>query len=206
MELFALIKEKKIYSTGNIIPSEDYLELLTAEEVIQKAKEDVANLFEETNKECEMLREEADQRGFQEGLERLNGAILSLDAEQKKLRHELNRLILPIAMTAAKKIVATELKISPETIVEIVLQALTPATQSRQVIIYVSKEEKSILESKRPQIAAILSQVETLTIKEKLGLSPGDCLIQTEHGMINAKLENQWEALEYAFHKYVQEN
>ncbi len=205
MELLALIKKGEIHPTGNIIPAKDYLELLTATEVIEKAKEDVATLLEETRKECELLREEADKRGFQEGLEKLNEAILSLDAQQKKLRHELNRIILPIAITAAKKIVAKELEISPETIVDMVLQALTPATQSRQVVIYVSKEEKSILESKRPQIAAILSQVETLAIKEKSGLSSGDCLIQTEHGMINARLENQWHALEHAFHKYVQE-
>ena len=57
---------------------------------------------------------------------------------------------------------------------------------------------------KKPKIKEILHQVELLTLQEKPDLAPGECIIQTEGGMINASIENQWAALERAFEKYKQ--
>lgn len=204
MKLFSLIYQGDVHPSSDekIIPAESYSKLVDAEEVLQKAREDGETLLKETEKKCEELRKEAHQLGFQEGLEKLNDAIISLDLEQKRMRHELHRHILPIALTAAKKIVGKELEIFPETIVEIVLQTIAPVAQCQRIVIYVSKDEKAHLEAERPQIAAILTQVQSLTIQEKAGLTPGSCIIQTEKGMINATIENQWAALERAFQKY----
>ena len=125
-----------------------------------------------------------------------------LDEALKALRHKLQQMVLPIALKSAKKIVAKELEIFPETIVEIVLQALAPISESLQVTIYVNKEDKELLESQKPKLKERLDQVELLSVQEKADVAPGGCVIKTESGMINASIENQWRALERAFEQH----
>lgn len=205
MKLFSLIYQGDIHPSKDekVIPAEAYSQLLSAEEVLNKAREDAEAFLEKTRKKAEELKEEAKEAGLQEGLSTFNEAVLNFDREIKKLRHEMHRMVLPIALKAAQKIVGDQLKLHPETIVDIVLKAIGPISQSHRVTIFVSKNDKQYLDAERAKIKEILAQVDSLSIQEKAGLSDGSCVIQTEKGLINATLENQWEALERAFQKAI---
>ncbi len=203
--LFSLIKDGKVHlaSKKKVIPLEDFSTLVEANEILERARADAEAYRAETEAECIELRETAKKEGFQEGLEQLNTGILGLDQEKKRLRHEMNKLILPLALKAAKKIVAKELETKPETIVDIVLQALAPVLQNHRITIWVNKGDKEILETEKTRIREKLEQVESLSIKERDDIAPGGCIIETESGIINAAIENQWRAIESAFDKYL---
>lgn len=201
---FSLIFQGSIHPKDNskIIPEEDYSLLVSAEEILEKAKED-ANLYEAQVKElCEQLKETSKQEGFQEGLTQFNAHLIQFEKNLQALRLELQKQILPLALKAAQKIVGEQLKAHPETIVDIVLQTLEPVTQNHKVAIYVNKADKEILEAHREDVKELLSQVKTLTIQERADISPGGCIIETETGIINATIENQWSALRAAFARY----
>src|SRR6185436_976997 len=133
--LFSLIKDGQVHpaSKKKVIPKEDFSTLLEANEILERAKLDAEAYHAATEAECIELRETAKKEGYQEGLEQLNANIIGLDQEKKRLRHEMNKLILPLALKAAKKIVAKELETKPETIVDIVLQALAPVLQNHKI-------------------------------------------------------------------------
>ncbi len=206
MKLFSLIYQGDIHPSTDkkTIPAEEYSTLVSAMQILEKAREDVAKLFQETEKECQTLRKNAEEEGAQKGLEKLNEHIFFLDNELKALRHNLQQMVLPIALAAAKRILGKELETFPETIVDIVLQAIAPISESRRVTIYVNKDDKEYLDAEKPKLKEILEQAEILTIQEKADVERGGCIIQTEGGMINATIENQWRALERAFEKYKQ--
>lgn len=206
MKYFSLIsKEEEIHPAEDqkVIPSDEFSTLVDASEILSKAKEDAVHYKEKVKKECQHLKEQAKEEGFEEGLKRFNEEILRFDGELKRLRHEMQKLILPIALKAARKIVGKELELFPETIVDIVLQALTPALQSKRITIYVNKSDRGILDAEKSKIREILDQVESLSIHERADIAPGGCIIETESGIINATVDNQWRALEAAFEKYV---
>ncbi len=205
MKFFSLIFKGDIHTaTGKkVLPQEEYSVLLDARELLDKAKEDAEALHEKTKEECKKLRKKTKEEGFEEGLAKFNEHLLYFDTELKKLRHEMQQAILPLALKAAKKIVGKELETHPETIVDIVLQALAPVTQHHKIKIYVNKAEKETLEENKGRIREILEQVEALTIQERADVAPGGCIIETEAGIINASIENQWRALEAAFEKYM---
>lgn len=206
MKLFSLIYQGEVHPATDkkTIPASEYSKLASAMEILEKGREDAAALLENTKKECETLRKEAEEEGYQKGLEKFNEHIFFIDNELKALRHQLQQLVLPIALKAAQRIVGRELQTFPETIVDIVLQAIAPISESRKVTIYVHPEDKKYLDAEKPKLKEILEQVETLTIQEKPDIEQGGCIIQTEGGMINATIENQWRALERAFEKYKQ--
>lgn len=205
MKYFSLIHKEEIHPAEDekLIPAKEFSTLLNAKEVLEKAKEDAKLFYEETEEECKKLREKAHEEGFQEGLEKFNEHLLFFDSEIKKVRHEAQQAILSLALKAAKKIVAKELETHPETIVDIVLQAIVPLTQHHRVKIYVSKGEKELVEANRERIRAAFQHLDSLVIQERADVPSGGCIIETEAGIINATMENQWRALESAFEKYM---
>lgn len=205
MKFFSLIYQGEIHPATNekVIPAEDFSTLMQASEVLDKAKEDAAHYKKEIEKECEQLKQRAQEEGFQEGLIRLNEHIIHFDKQLSLIRLNLQNQILPLALKAAKKIVGEQLEVRPETIVEIVIQTLSPVIQNHRFTIYVNKEEKEVLEANRARIKSILEQVQVLNIQERADVAPGGCIIETESGIINATIENQWRALEIAFNKYM---
>ena len=208
MKCFSLIYQGNVHlsSTEKIIPADQFSVLLSAHEILQKAQEDVARYKKQVEEECEQLKEQAQKEGFQEGLEQFNAHVIHFDALGKALKMEMQKQVLPLALRSAKKIVAKELELHPDTIVEIVLQAIAPVVQNYRFTIYVNKEDKDILESQKLRIKEILEHLQVLKIQERADIERGGCVIETESGIINATVENQWRALEAAFEKYLSKN
>jgi type III secretion protein L len=205
--LFTLIYQGQVHTASNkkVIPLEDYATLMEASEILEKSREDIESYKKKTEEEALQLKKKAEEEGFDTGLEKFNTLIMGLDQEIKRLRHEMNKLVLPLALKAAKKIVGRELETHPETIVDIVIQALAPATQNHRVTIWVNKADKEILEAEKTKLKQLLEHVEVLFIRERDDISPGGCIIETESGIINAAIENQWRALESAFERYIKQ-
>lgn len=205
MKFFSLIFQGDLHPAQGkkILRKKEYSTLVTAEEVLQKAEEDRAALLSQTELECIALREKAEKEGFDEGLVKFNEHLIRFDQEIARLRHEMQQMVLPLVIKAAQKIVGKQLELHPETIVDIVMQALAPAIQNRRITVYVNKEDKEILEANKPRIKEILEQVDSFTIQERADVEKGGCIIVTEAGIINATMENQWRALEAAFTKFM---
>ncbi len=204
MKFFSLIYQGEIHPSDDdkVIPAEEFSTLMEASQILIKAKEDAKDYKKLIEKECEELKEIAKEEGFSIGLERFNEHLIHFDKQLHLIRSELQKQILPLALKAAKKIVGEQLTLHPETIVEIVIQGLMPVTQNHRFTIYVNKTDKEMLEAQKPKIKSILEQVRVLNIQERSDIAPGGCIIETESGIINATIENQWRALESAFEKY----
>ena len=204
MTLFSLLKQGKVRaSSGNkVIPSEEYTELLSAMEVTKQAENDIAQAFEENEQKCAELRETAKENGYQDGLVAFNEHVLYLDAKVKEMEVELQKLVLPLALKAAKKIVTEQLKLNPETIVDIIIKTLKPISEAHRIKILVSKEDKEILDKEKDNLKKRLEAVQVFAIEERSEITSGGCIIETESGIINASIENQWRALEAAFETF----
>jgi type III secretion protein L len=205
MKFFSLIFQGELHPAKGkkILRKEEYSTLVSAEEVLKKAEEDSATLHSQVELECISLRKKAEKEGFDEGLVKFNEHLIRFDQEIARLRHEMQQMILPLVIKASQKIVGKQLELHPETIVDIVMQALAPAIQNHRITIFVNKEDKDLLEANKPRIKEILEQVDSFTIQERSDVEKGGCIIVTEAGIINATMENQWRALEAAFTKFM---
>ncbi len=205
MELFSLLSHGNVHLSNKkkVIPAAEFSQLMSASALIERAKESATTYREEIDKECAELKVAAEEEGFSQGLERWSLQLIHFDEQMKLLRLELQKQILPIALKAAKKMVADQLTLAPTLIVDIVMQAMTPALHNRRFVIYVNKADKEILETHKARFKERLEQMESLTIQERGDLSAGGCIIETEKGIINASVERMWDALEKAFMKYM---
>jgi len=205
MKFFSLLSGEEVHPAPGkkVIPAKEFSTLQDAADILEKVKREAENYKRETVVETEKTKELGFKEGFQEGLVSLNKHLFALDQELKALREDIQKKILPLSLKAARKIIGDELKLHPERIVDIVLTSLKPVTQHRKIIIYVNRADLDELEKSKNKIKKIFEHLESLSIQERPDIEPGGCMIETEAGIINAQLENQWRALESAFESFM---
>jgi type III secretion protein L len=205
MKFFTLLSQKDVHIAPDqkILPASECAVLQSADEILKTVQHEALEFKRASLAEGEKIKELAFQEGFQEGLKSLNAHIVALDHELKEIRQEIHKKILPLALKAARKIVGEELKMHPERIVDIVITALKPVTQHRKVVLYVNRDDLESLEKDRPKIKKIFEHLDSFSLQERSDIEAGGCIIETEAGIINAQLENQWRALESAFESFM---
>jgi type III secretion protein L len=201
MNFFTLIEKGEIHIPPDtkVIPGEEFSQLISATEIVDKTKKEESAYRVAVAKECETLKELAANDGFEEGLKRWNGQIALLETEIKTVRKEMENVIVPLALTAVKKIIGKELATKPNTIADIVATALKPVLHHRRVAIYVNQLDLEYVEDQKSRLKSLFEHLETLSISAREDVQQGGCIIVTDAGIINAQLDNQFLALETAF-------
>ncbi|MCE5293899.1 MAG: HrpE/YscL family type III secretion apparatus protein [Chlamydiales bacterium] len=184
---------------SKIIPAEDVSKLLTGQEVLTHIVEDVEKYRHEVAAECEELKAQAIKDGFAQGYEEWTKQLAAMEGEIGKVQGEMQKLVMPIALKAAKKIVAAELALQPAAILEIVSNALKSVSQHKRIVIYVNRADLQVLEKNKNKIKDLFESLESLSIRERDDVEQGGCIIETEGGIINARLKDRWRNLEAAF-------
>ncbi len=200
-KFFTLLYGQNVHvSPGSkVIPAKVFSKALTAAEVLAHAQEEVDRYRQEVAEECEKLKIQAQQEGFQEGFAKWAGHVAELEAEMANVNRATEKMIIPVALKAARKIVGREIELSEKAIVDIVATKLKAVKQSKQVVVYVCPQDLNKLEASRKELMQVFEKLETLSIRPSDDVKPGGCIIETEAGIINAQLEKQWEILENAF-------
>jgi type III secretion protein L len=206
MNLFTLIEKEEIHLTPDtkVIAAKDFSKLVKATEIVKKTKEEESAYRVAVAKECEVLKEKAEEAGFEEGLKRWNDHIALLEAEIKKVGLETENALVPLALTAVKKIIGKELETKPDTIADIVAVALKTVIHHRRVTIYVNQLDLEHVEAQRTRLKSLFENLESLSVMARADIQQGGCVIETEAGIINARLEHQLQALEAAFRTFFQ--
>jgi len=204
MYTFSLVKKDDIHTgKGKIIPAEDFSSLLNANELIEKAKEEAKKLIDDAKISAEKIKEKAKEDGFNEGLIKFNTHTLFLEDQVKTMRHEMQKVILPLVLKATKRIVGDELEVNPESVVNIVMQSIKSVTQCKNVKLFVNKSDLEILEKEKEKIKSLFESLDSFQIEVRSDILPGSCIIETEKGILNATLDNQYRALERAFEAHL---
>lgn len=204
-KFFSLISNGtlKLAPKAKVIPQAEIEAMLEGHEVLEKIKKDAEDYRLQVAKECEALKEQAQKEGFQEGFKQWAAQTALLEHEIIKVRGELEKFLVPVALKAAKKIVGREMELSDDAIVDIVSNTLKSVAQHKKISIYVNKKDLDSLERNRGRLKEIFETLEVLSLRERNDISPGGCIVETEGGIINAQLENQWRILESALEKLV---
>lgn len=201
MKFFDLIYDDQLHLAPQqkVIPAEEFSLLLEGKELIAKIQEEGIRYKKECEEECEKLKQQKLEEGFNEGLDKWAQQLALCENQLKKTKEEVEKLIIPVALKAAKKIVGKEMEIHPETIVDIVKQSLKAVSQHKKFVIYVNKQDYAILDENRAKLKEVLESVDSLSISVRDDILPGDATIETESGIISVRQEQLWKSLETAF-------
>lgn len=186
-----------------VIPAESIAILKDAQEILDETIAQSEAYKIEVIASCEKLKERAKQEGFEKGYEEWIEKINILEAEIQKVRKDTEAMIFPIALKAAQKILGRELELSKTAAIDIIVASLKSVASHKKIKVYVNRKEFDLIEKNKEQLKAVFENLEVFSLVPQESIEPGGCVIETEGGIINAQLENQWMVLENAFQKLI---
>jgi flagellar assembly protein FliH len=171
-------------------------------EVVELAASVSAGARAEENHDAELarLRELARAEGYAEGLaagraktEQACGQMKQLaesfDNTLDNLDFHLADMVLDLALDVARQVIAGELAVRPQHILDVVNQALKQmAESSRGARLLLNPDDAALV---RPYLDQVLDK-NRLRIVEDVRIVRGGCLIETPQGDLDATLASRW--------------
>ncbi len=189
--------------------------------IIDRAKKDATQCIDEANRQVEQLKQQAHddgyQKGYQQGIEQGKQSGLEemqslLDNAVEKTQHMLTlgekeakemilaaeRQIVEIALAVAGKVLACQIEENPMTVLPIVKNALEKVKDQEQIVIRVSSNDFDIVLQAKQEFQNMVGCEQALTIVADRTITAGSCVIDTSYGLVDAKIDTQFDALRKA--------
>ncbi len=196
------------------VPVPDAADLCAeAETALQSARAEAAELIEDAQTQAEALREAAWQEGFHAGGAEARAAVeAELRAEwakrQDALRQELDAVasdigearaklwqnqeteMVALALDIARQVIKTEVA-QPAVVQAVLANALRRITDKDNVRVRVSVSDAPRVKEAREDLMEIVDGLRFIEIVEDRRVGDGGCVIETNAGTIDAKIETQ---------------
>ena len=168
-----------------------------AQDALDQAQREAEQLVEDARHQADALREQARQQGLaqaqRESLELLGRARAEYD---RLLRHHEPDM-LELALGVAQRIIRRAVSLDEQIIRDVVAQTLEQVRHRRQILVLVHPDDLRRLEPERPALQGLIEGA-SLYLEADPQISPGGCVIETESGRIDARLEVQLAAIKSA--------
>lgn len=192
-----------------------------AEQARVQAGREASKLLEDAQVQAEAMREAAWQEGFHEGREAgQTAAVLELqraqEAQTAEARVQLQTLteaigaarqelwnaqeaeMVAFVLTITRQVVKTEVTQNPEVVVGVLQNALRRVTDKDHVRIRVSLPDAAQVRGMREDLVNLMDGVKNLEIVDDRRIGQGGCVVETNAGTIDAKIETQLDEVERA--------
>jgi len=130
-------------------------------------------------------------------MRRYADSILELGKLRSFLYAQVEREVVKLAVEVAKKIVHREIQVDKDIIQTLVRVALSHVAEKSAVTVHLSPADYSYLLEQRAELSQ--SEGRDISLLADKSIERGGCLIQTECGDIDARIEEKFKEVEHAF-------
>ena len=178
------------------------------DDILQNAQEEAAQIIAQAEENYELIEQAAREKAMQEAQAAIEREVSGKLAEIREnfalslrevsvLRDEISAQVetevVELALEIAKKVVGREVAFDREIALTLVKVSLKKIHSRPLAQVHLSPEDFAFVESRRDQIDFRGS----LELVEDRSVSPGGCLIHTETGDVDARIESQFEEIAY---------
>ena len=183
---------------GRVIPAERVPLAAEAEAIREQARQHGRALIERAEAESSLVIEQARQHGLDQGRAESVSLLVQARAERRRALHTLKEDVISLSIEVARKIIGREVRLSHEVVVNICATALDLLPDALPVVIKVHPEDEAMVRERLERLAIHAPFGSTLTVEADGSMGRGGCLLETELGRIDARIETQLAALEAA--------
>jgi flagellar assembly protein FliH len=168
------------------------------------------------------LNEQAYQRGLADGREKgmidaenswqalaekkiepllisLQEILLQLNNIRKDTYREIEKEVVELALAIAKQVICQEISIDRDIVVCVAREALAKVEYPGSVKIMLSPSDLQFVKETRSQLSNLIQNIENVTFEAAENIQSGGCIIETDLGEIDARIEKQLEAVAESF-------
>jgi flagellar assembly protein FliH len=169
---------------------------------------------EDRRPSIDQIKETAFQKGFLEGkrlgfgsgskkadsvIESLNQILRQLEDIRQEIYQEIEKEVAQLALSIARKIVCHEVKTTQETVTCVAREALSRVNNPAKITIKLNPDDLQFIKDTRFQFSRFLRDVDNIRFEAEESIQSGGCLVETDRGDIDARIEKQFQAIEESF-------
>ncbi|HWV38274.1 MAG TPA: FliH/SctL family protein [Vulgatibacter sp.] len=124
-------------------------------------------------------------------LDRLAASVQTLRLESNRLASLARADALEIGFLVARRILETEISTNPEALFSLVRSALRRVGESRDITIRLHPADASAVRQAEGTVLPQGPSISQIRLVGDPSLSPGDCVIDTEMGSFDGRLESR---------------
>jgi len=125
-------------------------------------------------------------------LDRLRGILDELEGLRAAILAEVEPELVELALGIARKVVQAEVGTNRDVVVRVTRRALQEVSESGEIVVRVNPGDLEYLESKIPDLAQGRRR---LRLEPDAEVGPGGCRVETAHGEVDARIEEQLEEI-----------
>jgi len=162
------------------------------------------------------------QKGFNEGLEngirqgqkagiertaqKLDPVLASLRQallQLKNLRHDthqrIEKEVVELALAIARKVICREIEMDKEVVVCVAREALAQVEDPGKITIKLNPADLQFINETKYQLSEMIENIGNVTLESEGGIQSGGCVVETDLGEIDARIDHQLQAVEESF-------
>ena len=165
----------------------------SAASIVRDAGSRAADLIAAASAEGEAIRARAHAEGRAEGLRTVEVELLRLHRVRGELLAsvQVRRAAADLAAAMAERILGEALVVEPGRWVALCARAVASLRQARVAVLRVHPSRVGLLRSRLVDLRGETRRPLDVTVREDAGVSPDGCLVDSDLGTVDARLETQ---------------
>ena len=184
-----------------------------AQEIIKKAQDEAAKILEDARAEQENLKKNGYDEGYTKGreegysegqgeverlVERTHKILEAVMARREEILNETEQQIVELVILMTRKVVKIISENQKSVIMANVLQALKKVKARGNVTVRVNMADVKLTTEHIHDFIKQIENVQGITVIEDSTVDKGGCVVETDFGAIDARIQNQLSELESA--------
>lgn len=184
-------------SRTNLVKNRVFEAQTEARNIVADAEAKSAQIIADAHRQADELRETAYREGREQAVAEFTETIAAALERRETAVREVEQDVLKLSVKLAEKIIGREIKTDKKTVADIVATALRNVRHREQLIIRVNPADFPQLEEIKSTFSHT-GRAEYLDFEPDPKIASGGCLIESEVGTVDARLETQLKILERA--------
>lgn len=126
-------------------------------------------------------------------------ALLQLQNLRQETYQRIEREVVDLALAIARKVICREVELNREVIVCVAREALAKIEDPGKIRIKMNPSDLQFLEQAKYRLSDLIAHIDNATLIAEDSIQSGGCVIETNSGEIDARVEAQLRAIEETF-------
>jgi type III secretion system HrpE/YscL family protein len=171
---------------------------LEGDRLLGEARAQAERELQAAHEEAERIRRKAEAEGRERGLAAVTELLVGARAAAARARAGAEAELRVLAVRIAEKILGRELKSDPAAVIDVAAAALRHAGEPRELVVRCAPDDLAALERGKPRLLERSRAAQAVRFVADERVARGGCIIETELGIVDARLSTQLDAIEKA--------
>lgn len=149
---------------------------------------------------------EGEKAGFEQAAKELEPALVSLQQgllQLKNLRQDtyqnIENEVVELVLAIARKVVCREIKLDREVVACVAREALAKVEAPGRIKIKLNTSDLQFIDKTKYQLSDLIGNIDNVILEAEDRIERGGCVIETDLGEIDARIEKQLQVVEESF-------